>query len=239
MGHTSVASVPAPSQYHSGPYLRVQQRQQSQQTSAINPQELIKMNQYKRLHQSATKPPPMTPPWKTPTGLTTLSPFRLKLQAISGTPNKISRFITTPTATEMTSSGTRQCEQERVRAKNRNDRLIISFKNLPRRTDGTSTKEAVKSLAAVKIDDTQPTPRANDHSRSRSLTTTRCKTLQSELMPMLESKLEPDIESEVETELEAEESGSQRGTRGRMAERWIMDALVIPIPRWLQYYKRR
>lgn len=216
------------------------------------------MNQPKRVHQSATRPPPMTPPGKTPTRSTTMSPSHLKLQAISGTHNKISPLATTPTATETTSNGTKQCEQEFIEVNEKIDRPIINFKNLPRHTDGASTKEAAKRLAAVKIDDALPTTRPNDHSRFRSSTTaatTRRKTLESELMPMSESDPEPEIESEpepeiesntelkiepeVETELETEESGGQGGTYGRVAERWIVDAVVIPIPRLLRYYRRR
>lgn len=205
------------------------------------------MNQSKRLHQCATRPPPRTPPRKTPTGSTTLSPFPLKLQVISGTPKEISPFVTTPAATETTNSGTRQGS---VKVLEKSDRLIIRLKNLPRRTDGASPNEVVKSLAVIKTDETQPTPCPNDHSLSRNpttATTTRRKTLESEPEPRIESEpepklesdLEPEIESEVERELETEDSRGQGGTRGRAAERWIMDAVAIPIPKWLQLNKCR
>ncbi|KAF9139596.1 hypothetical protein BGX30_007790 [Mortierella sp. GBA39] len=140
---------------------------------------------------------------------TTLSPFHLKIQIISRAPNKISPIVTTPAATEMTSNGTRQCERERVKVKKRSDHFIISFKNLPHRTRWCQCRGG------------------------------REEPFSSDLMPMLEFELEPEIESEVETELGTEESGGQGGTRGRVAERWIMDAVVIPIPKWFRYYKRR
>ncbi|KAG9066340.1 hypothetical protein KI688_001564 [Linnemannia hyalina] len=74
--------------------------------------------------------------------------------------------------------------------------FTIPFRTIP------PVKEAVKSLPAVKIDNTQPTPRSNDHfcfSSPTTAATTRRKTLESDHMPMLESELESEIESEAET----------------------------------------
>ncbi|KAF8944321.1 hypothetical protein BGZ47_004399 [Haplosporangium gracile] len=214
MGSRIAPTVSAPPRHRSGSYLRVQQQQhQSQETSPVNPQDLIKKNQSKRFHLTTSKLQPMASTASS-TGSTTMSPLYSKLRAISGTSNRILPLFTTPASTtKAIRDGVSQYEQERAKVKEKTDRLVIKFKNLPARTDGTGTKKSLKNpTAAITTDDTQTPPRPDGRIR-RTATTTP----ESELDTMVKSDHE--LEPNAETELEAEESGSQGGKSGRVTER--------------------
>ncbi|KAF9142403.1 hypothetical protein BG015_000936 [Linnemannia schmuckeri] len=152
--------------------------------------------------------------------------------AASVSRNMLALFTTPASTTKTISDGVSQYEQERAKIKEKTDSLVIKFKTLPAGTDGAGTKESLKNLTtAIKNDDIQMPPRLDGRTR-RAITSTP--------EPGLDTMVESDheLEPNAERELEAEELGGQGGKYGRQTERWIVDAVVIPIPKWLRDHKR-
>lgn len=166
-----------------------------------------------------------------PTASTTPSPFLSKFRAISATSNKITPSNMTAFKAPIASSEPNAAfvikkakahvnlphyEQERTRAKVKTNRLVLKFKTPLTSTNGSSSNRTfLKDSKAIKTEDPQTTPSHPNTRFRRSTTATSIPKSE------LESKQEPE-----------ENSRDQVHESEKLTERWVVDAVVIPIPRW-------